>query len=134
MSSEAADIDCGATILFVYGTLQRGDCRNYLLQEQEFLGSAVTLPKYRLFDLGSYPGLTHGRGAGEAIHGELWRVTDECRIRLDIEEGVAEGLYSLEPIELQRSSNLNVEADAVAYFYLGETSQARPLQGRWIPR
>ncbi|MEW4489049.1 gamma-glutamylcyclotransferase family protein [Thalassoglobus sp. JC818] len=134
MSSDEANLESAEIILFVYGTLQRGDCRNYLLKEQEFLGGAVTLPKYRLFDLGAYPGLTQSQGAGEPVHGELWRITDQCRARLDIEEGVDEGLYSLKPIEIQSSLNPIAEADVVAYFYLGDTSQARPLQGRWMPR
>ena len=45
--------------LFVYGTLKRGFRNHRLLERQQFIREAVTLPRYRLFDRGAY--LYHGR-------------------------------------------------------------------------
>ena len=44
-------------LIFVYGSLKRGYALHHLLASQQFHGIAVTQPLYRLFDLGSYPGL-----------------------------------------------------------------------------
>ena len=65
----------GKTILlFVYGTLKRG-CRNHrLIADQRYLGVATTEPRYRLYDLGPYPGLVRDDAAGLTVAGELWEV------------------------------------------------------------
>ena len=42
-------------VLFVYGTLQRGQRNQRLLRGQRFLGVARTVPRYRLYDAGAYP-------------------------------------------------------------------------------
>ncbi len=61
------------TILFVYGTLKRGQMNNHFLVGQTFLGEAETLPKYRLYGLGWHPGMVDDTN-GLAVKGELWRV------------------------------------------------------------
>lgn len=86
--------------LFVYGTLKRGHCRSEVLAEQEFLGEYKTVEGYRLFDLGSFPGLVKEVGGGQ-IEGELWRVDRNLMITLDRIEGVEFNLYQREKIELE---------------------------------
>lgn len=76
------------TLLFVYGTLKRGQCNHRLLASQEFLGEAVTEPRYRVVDLGPHPGLVLDAGSGVAVKGELWAVSDECLTALDAFEEV----------------------------------------------
>jgi gamma-glutamylaminecyclotransferase len=71
------------TILFVYGTLKRGLRNHRLIADQEFLGEAVTEPRYRVFDLGPYPGLVTDEANGLAVRGELWAVSDCCLAELD---------------------------------------------------
>ena len=91
------------TLIFVYGTLKRGDVRAWLLDGQLYRGKAKTLPNYRLFNTGDYPALVEAAPLGlpgRAIIGELWRVDDDCLARLDEEEGVDEGLYERRMIEL----------------------------------
>jgi gamma-glutamylaminecyclotransferase len=85
------------TILFVYGTLKRGGRGNRWLVGQRFLGDAATEPKYRLFDLGTYPGLVKDESAGLAVKGELWEVDAACLLELDDYEYAPE-LYSREPV------------------------------------
>ena len=64
----------GTFTLFVYGTLKRGGCRHAPLACQRFLGEARTAPLYRLYDLGSYPGLVPADEGGDVVHGELYEV------------------------------------------------------------
>ncbi len=87
------------TRLFVYGTLKRGQPRHRYLAEQTFVATAATRPAYRLFSVGDYPALVH-RADGLSIEGELWEVYDACLRMLDRVEGVEQGLYAREPIEL----------------------------------
>jgi gamma-glutamylcyclotransferase (GGCT)/AIG2-like uncharacterized protein YtfP len=57
--------------LFVYGTLKRGQRNHRLIADQRFLGEATTEPRYRVFDLGPYPGLVIDETNGVAVLGEL---------------------------------------------------------------
>ncbi len=105
--------------IFVYGTLKRGLCRAGFLAGQHFWGEARTLPRYRMYNCGTYPGLKLSAENGLSIIGELWQVDDECLARRDREEGVADGLYVRHAIELAHTSgeplpDLLIEA----YFYV----------------
>lgn len=124
-------------LIFVYGTLKRGDCRHHVLKDQHYLGEATTLERYRLYHLGSYPGLVESPTGGVAIQGELYAVTPDCLRELDFVEGVAEGLYSRHSIELQQTE-LELFTDRTtsrslieAYFYLGNVENFLDLGSRW---
>lgn len=109
------------SLLFVYGTLKRG-CRNHAyLAGQSFAGEARTPPGFRLFELGGHPGMIALADDREGVTGELWSVDAECLARLDVLEGVAEGLYRRERVPLLAPfAGQNVEA----YLY------ARSVTGR----
>ncbi|MBN9524086.1 gamma-glutamylcyclotransferase [bacterium] len=100
------------TVLFVYGTLKRGEPAHRLIADQTFLGPAVTAPRYRLADLGPFPGLVRDDTAGLAVSGELWEVSDCCRDELDDFEGCP-ALYTRERIDVAE-----VDAPVEAYFYV----------------
>lgn len=100
--------------VFVYGTLKRGFCRHRALSTQNFLGAATTVPSYRLFDLGSYPGLVQDND-GASIKGELYEVDDLCLAELDAIEGVDQGLYGRESVELLAPFS---DEPALTYIYL----------------
>jgi len=86
-------------ILFVYGSLKRGECNHALIADQRYLGPAMTAAKYRVVDLGQYPGLVKDERNGVSIRGELFKVS-ECSIaELDDFEGSPEH-YKREPIEV----------------------------------
>lgn len=87
--------------LFVYGTLKRGHSRAHLLHGQRFVGEGRTLPKYRLYNCGGFPGLVPDELDGRAIEGEVWDVDAACLKTLDKVEGVAEGLYRRTTVELE---------------------------------
>jgi gamma-glutamylaminecyclotransferase len=83
-----------AELLFVYGSLKRGQRHHRELGGARFVGTARTLPEYRLLDLGTYPALARGR---RAIVGELFEIDAEAFERLDSFEGDAyvRGLVTL---------------------------------------
>jgi gamma-glutamylaminecyclotransferase len=70
-------------ILFVYGSLKRGRSNHRRIADQQYLGEAVTEPRYRLIDLGTYPGMVRDDMNGVAVKGELWEVGPRCLAELD---------------------------------------------------
>jgi gamma-glutamylcyclotransferase (GGCT)/AIG2-like uncharacterized protein YtfP len=87
-------------LLFVYGTLKRG-CRNHVyLADQTFVSLARTVPGFRLYDLGGYPGIVAKSDDRDGVVGEVWSVDAAALDRLDRFEGVHEGLYRREPLPL----------------------------------
>ena len=81
-------------LVFVYGTLKRGQQRNHVLANQTFIGPATTAADYRMYDLGSYPGLIEVEsGSGDQIQGEIYRIDPTCLRQLDQIEAVDQGLY-----------------------------------------
>ena len=98
-------------ILFVYGSLKRGECNHALIADQKFLGPTATVPKYRAVDLGQYPGLVKDERNGLSIRGELFEVSDCSIAELDDFEGSPDH-YKREPIEV-----VGFEGTVEAYFY-----------------
>ncbi len=88
-----------STRVFVYGTLKAGLSNHGWLRGQRFFGPAETQPRYRMFDLGGYPGMVECDD-GIALEGEVWEVDAAGLQRLDVLEGVAEGEYELAPIAM----------------------------------
>ncbi|MCB9740449.1 MAG: gamma-glutamylcyclotransferase [Deltaproteobacteria bacterium] len=71
-------------VVFVYGTLRRGEGNHGLLATAEFLGKARTAPDFLLFDLGAYPAVVvQPDGQGTAIVGELYAVDGTTLAQLD---------------------------------------------------
>ncbi len=115
------------TRIFVYGSLKRGYALHHLLQSQLSLGYALTSPVYRLFDLGSYPGLVEWPD-GIAVEGELYLVDPECLQALDEAEGVEDGHYARRPVSLEMPSG---EQPAQAWFWLASVSGLRDCGHSW---
>ena len=104
-------------MLFIYGTLKRGHSRGSALADQHYLGEARTRPCYRMYRVDQYPALVHAE-PGVKVEGELWDVKADCLVELDRIEGVDEGLYRRELIELEGDGQ---EKSVEAYFYLPPT-------------
>jgi gamma-glutamylaminecyclotransferase len=102
------------TTIFVYGTLKRGQKNEYLMAGQEYLQTVRTMPIYRLYSLGSHPGMVIDTAHGLSIEGELWAVDDETLAKLDEFEGVPHW-YDRRSIALRDTT-----VDATGYIYLGE--------------
>ncbi len=113
--------------LFVYGTLKRGYCRSHVLDGQRFLGEAVTLPHYRLYNCGEYPALVPEK-SGLPIEGELWEIDAPCLQTLDAIEGIDSGLYERRLVKLQPPYQHD---EVLSYFYLPGITGFRDCGLRW---
>lgn len=97
-------------LFFCYGTLKKGERNERMLSEQKFIGPAKTLPKYKLYNLGGYPGLKPCED-GMVVHGELYDIDEKCVERLDRYEGHP-SLFKRDEIQIEGAAG-----KVVAYFY-----------------
>jgi gamma-glutamylcyclotransferase (GGCT)/AIG2-like uncharacterized protein YtfP len=81
-------------LLFVYGSLKRGQANHRELSAARFIATVRTAPTFALRDIAGYPALVPG---DRAISGELYELPRQSLPRLDEFEG--EG-YLRETIEL----------------------------------
>jgi gamma-glutamylaminecyclotransferase len=115
------------TRVFVYGTLKRGGENHGWIAQQQFIAEARTLPLYRLFDLGGYPGMTHSRD-GISIQGEVWGVDEAGLTQLDVLEDTEGGEYERVTIELEGEfTTQRVEG----YIYLRSVEDRRDAGACW---
>ena len=76
-------------LVFVYGTLKRGERNHYFLATAEYLGPAFTEPHFRMIDCGPYPAMldhvqTSSLGAEPLpISGEIYRIDSTTLAELD---------------------------------------------------
>jgi gamma-glutamylaminecyclotransferase len=117
--------EMASSLLFVYGTLKRGQRSNHLLAGQQFVSEATTRPLYRLFDRGPYPYLVHDPEHGVVVRGEIWEVDAQTLQRLDEWEGVPEE-YQRQPIALDW-----VAGPVEAYFFRGDVSSYKDCGAVW---
>ncbi len=119
------------TLLFVYGTLKRGCCNHGHLAGQIYVGPAHTTPGYRLYDLGSYPGMCAKADDFDGVAGQVWSISDACLHALDLFEGVPEGLYRREALSLRAPfENEKIET----YIYNQSVVGRRDLGSEWVER
>ncbi|WP_146504092.1 gamma-glutamylcyclotransferase family protein [Rubinisphaera italica] len=114
-------------LLFVYGTLKRGYCRDHYLQKAKFIGEAKTEASYLLYDCGEYPGLVHDPN-GHNIEGELYEISENAWLTLDEVEGVSFNLYQRATVELLAPYH---EMNVQSYLYLRSTNGLKKCGQRW---
>ncbi len=111
-------------LVFVYGTLRKGESNHHYLQHCEMLGIVETNPAYALFDLGPYPGLIEGE---QSVIGEVYRVDDATLVELDILEEI--------PIEYRREMIETPFGPAWIYLYQEDTQREQLIpSGDWCLR
>ena len=69
------------SLVFVYGTLMRGECHHDSMERAVFLREAQTLPHYELVLIDYYPALVSD--GSQAVRGELYEVDDATLRDLD---------------------------------------------------
>lgn len=80
-ASAAGAAEAGEKV-FVYGTLRRGQGNHeYFLGGADYIGEALTLPKYTMINMGHFPGCIHG--GKTAIKGEVYQITSSQLRELD---------------------------------------------------
>ena len=93
-------------LVWVYGTLRRGESNHSLLQECAYLGQWWSPPTFYLIDLGEYPGIIKGQ---QSVLGEIYVVDESTLLRLDALEEV--------PHEYSRDMLLTPWGEAFYYHY-----------------
>jgi gamma-glutamylcyclotransferase (GGCT)/AIG2-like uncharacterized protein YtfP len=73
-------------LLFVYGSLKRGQANHCELADARFLATARTVPAFALRELDGYPLLVPGQ---RAIEGELYEIARSSLVAIDEFEGDA---------------------------------------------
>jgi gamma-glutamylaminecyclotransferase len=129
MGGAIGTITCGPfmskTILFLYGTLKRGQKSHHFLEGQEFLGEATTMPLYRLYACGWHPALLLDTEHGLEVKGELWAVDDACLAKLDVYEGAPNWFYRGDV------AVRDCFETAQTYFYNGTFPPGTASGGKW---
>lgn len=102
------------TIVFVYGTLLRGNSNHqHFLGQSRFLGRAV-LRGYALYNLGSYPGIVESHD--DLVRGELYEVDEPTLKRLNYLEGEG-SLYALKTSSVEPEDGAKIEAGIYVYLH-----------------
>lgn len=115
--------------VFVYGTLKADGHANGLMRDAgaKFICETRTSEDYRLFDVGGFPGLrrTNGDSPG-GVSGEVWDVPPGNFRDLDYYEGIENGLFRKEEIDLFDGSS------AMAYIFNRAIDTRRQIKsGVW---
>ena len=109
-------------LVFVYGTLKRGQRNAYYLAAAEFVDEFVTSDKFWMYEFDDYPAVCEQ--GSDAIHGELYRVTDAQFASLDELEWY--------PDFYQRIVISTEFGNAWMYVVRAELCQGRQrISGRW---
>ncbi|MCS7022929.1 MAG: gamma-glutamylcyclotransferase [Gemmataceae bacterium] len=106
-------------LLFVYGSLRRGQENHALLADQRFVADAVTQRRYCLARCGDYLALVpvQDEQLAIAVPGEVWDVTPARLATLDAFEEVPD-VYVRQPVLLEG----NWPAEVHAYFQATDQS------------
>jgi gamma-glutamylcyclotransferase (GGCT)/AIG2-like uncharacterized protein YtfP len=96
--------------IFVYGTLRKGECRHYLLEDSQFIGYAKA-KGFLLYNIGAFPGMVEG--SGEVV-GEVYEIHESLLEKLDWVEGVPD-LFCRELIEVTLENGQTISAYAYIY-------------------
>lgn len=116
-------------LIFVYGTLKRGGSNHHFLTGQKFIGEARTVPGFRLYALGGFPGMIPLSSDEDGVKGEVWSVDAPALIRLDGLEGVDEGMYRRLPIALcEPFEGQTIET----YIYNRSIAGRKDLGAEWV--
>lgn len=114
----------GGNLVFVYGTLMKGQRAHEYLQGAEYVG-AYRLTGYAMYDLGWYPGIVPE--AGRTVYGEVYRVSDRILHAMDGYEGEG-SLYDRKTVTVR---NENGTLETYAYVYARKVLGTLIPEGKW---
>jgi len=115
------------TLVFVYGTLKRGGVNHAWIEAQQFVAEARTVPAYRMYDLGGYPGMVRSAD-GISIQGEIWSVDEAGLAQLDVLEDTAGGEYERVVVPLEGE---HATQQVEGYIYLRSVEGKRDVGACW---
>lgn len=110
-------------LVFVYGTLRKGQGNNGWLEDSPLVAEYTTPPIYKMVSLGAFPAVL--LGGHDIVKGELYDVSPEVAQRLDILEGYPD-LYN-------RRIILTEHGNAWMYYMRDDVKGAPVLAGGdWV--
>ncbi len=111
-------------LVFVYGTLRKGEHNHHFLSTAEFLGHHQTDAQFALYDLGPYPALSTGQ---QVIQGEVYLIDNDTLVALDKLEDV--------PVEYRRETIATPFGQAWIYLYQDTEQLTEEIaSGDWCQR
>ncbi|WP_319536078.1 gamma-glutamylcyclotransferase [uncultured Vibrio sp.] len=111
-------------LVFVYGTLRKGEYNHHYLSSAQFLGLHESDAQYTLYDLGPYPGVSEGH---RSVQGEVYMIDDDTLVALDKLEDV--------PVEYRRESISTPFGQAWIYLYQDTEHLTEEIScGDWCQR
>lgn len=75
------------TLVFVYGTLRKGEHNAHVLGDSPYCGKASTAADYQMLHLGGFPAIIPAVDGGVSIVGEVYECDAQTMIDLDRLEG-----------------------------------------------
>lgn len=109
-------------LVFVYGSLKRGQSNFWLMATAEFIARARTAEQaFRLLDLTAFPALIRTDEGPLSIVGELFAIDDNTLAAVDRLEDNG-NLYQREPITVTETDDPMRQHEAWTYLYI------RPLR------
>lgn len=117
-------------LVFVYGTLKRGQWNHHLLRGQTHVGNGETKEKFALYAL-AFPWLTKNGRPGDApstVSGEVYSVDERTLQRLDSLEGYP---YHYDRMRVEVHLSLGTVVRAWAYYV--ESAESIPRSAVFLP-
>jgi gamma-glutamylcyclotransferase (GGCT)/AIG2-like uncharacterized protein YtfP len=118
-------------LVFVYGSLKRGEHNHRILRDVEFRGEARTAREFGLYALPLFPALVRDAEDPQTVVGEVYAVSEVTLRVLDRLEANGR-LYQREVIEVECLEPPQLRLQAWTYLYLGDLRGAVRCPGeRW---
>ncbi len=121
-----ADTEDG-NLVFVYGTLMRGQSAHAYLAEAEYIGE-YRLPGYAMYDLGWYPGIVPD--PARTVYGEVYCVSSRMLREMDGYEGEGSLYHRIRA----NAENESRTVPVFVYVYARRTGNELIPGGRWDSR
>ncbi|MGB9622104.1 MAG: gamma-glutamylcyclotransferase family protein [Brevinematia bacterium] len=120
--------------IFVFGTLRKGQPRNYLLEKEKFLGYGF-IEGFELYYIKNlFPGIVQGEGK---VFGEVYEVSEDKLYQLDEVENV----FKVKDVDVGLSKRARVkvklnnseEIDAWCYIFIQDLENSIKIEsGDWL--
>ena len=126
-------------LVFVYGTLRKGQRANHYLETSQFLDEG-RLDGYNIYDLGSYPGVKKYEGFPSRVKGEVYEVSSKWIPILDRYEGCRpndpeQSLYLRAQVDVWLVNRLAKVRDVWVYVYNNPVDHCQIIpSGDWLKR
>lgn len=114
-------------LIFTYGTLMKGQCRNSVLDNSKYVCDAI-LDDYGIYETGSYPAAVPVKGF--RVYGEVYEIDDSLKPLLDQIEGEG-SLYEYKEVLVHDKDNREYKVGFYEYLLSTEDLPLRLPDGKW---